>query len=246
MNSEIVEKLGIEREAGYFYYLAGSDVWRAEIVSAGGPSGKGPSLVARGRWVPERGYHYMLDRKGNIVRFPRTRSKQPPPKWRPVGERARWEEEVAASITAMQQKWLEIAARGGFEAESAATEALAGCREAAQVLRGNLAKIGYRWAKLVDSDGFVGQKIPRIMELFFREVGGIAFIALGTYDHVTFWEQRGVEAEFSDGLFIYPCEHGRLLIDDGDLVLAPDGYHKDNISGGRRVSWLRSTSGSRT
>jgi hypothetical protein len=243
---EIVEKLGVVRQPGYLYYLTGTEVWRARMKRATDPDTEQPTKVATGSFIREQGYHYLLSPQGDIVRMPRTRSHRPPPKWTPSGDRAQWETEVVTKIVATQRAWIAIAQRGGEGVEAVAAEALRGCRRAVDALGENLRRIGYpaEWPVTRTPPGLderltrLGHTIhvPPILRLFWKEVGGISLVDLDGYDHTAFWSARGVDAEFCDGLYVYTCSDDYVThyeVDDEDgLVLAPDGYHKDNISGG--------------
>jgi hypothetical protein len=82
-------------------------------------------------------------------------------------------------------------------------------------------------------------------------VGGVSFVDLAEYAHVTFWRERGIVGPdgYCDGLHVDSCDNDWLtfaLEDFPDMAgatdpvsaqpyllsLSPDGYHKDNISGG--------------
>jgi len=96
-----------------------------------------------------------------------------------------------------------------------------------------------------------GLSIPKILVGFWELVGGVSFIDLGNYRHTDFWEAHGIRTKygFADGLHVEICndEWTSYVCDDyiywkenftpdgSDgfiLSLSPDGYHKDNISGG--------------
>ncbi len=93
--------------------------------------------------------------------------------------------------------------------------------------------------------------LPEILVLFWQRIGGVALIDLESYRHVDFWERRQINsgAPFCDGLYIEACSQAWAdfvcadYLDWGEnwppesgqpflLSLSPDGYHKDNISGG--------------
>ena len=70
--AEKVAKLGVKREPGYLYFLRGSDVWKAPMKRAGGPSAAGKDeKVASGGFKREEGYLYFLDSNGDISRAKR-------------------------------------------------------------------------------------------------------------------------------------------------------------------------------
>lgn len=96
-----------------------------------------------------------------------------------------------------------------------------------------------------------GLAIPGILAAFWERVGGISFLDLDNYRHVGFWQKQGVIPPngFADGLHIDACSKGWANSICSDFIdwqeyftrgdaehflfsLAPDGYHKDNISGG--------------
>jgi hypothetical protein len=96
-----------------------------------------------------------------------------------------------------------------------------------------------------------GLSIPDILVAFWERVGGISFVDLKDYHHVGFWEEQGIISPkgFADGLHIdacssewtsFVCQDFADWKDDSNqgeaesflVSLSPDGYHKDNISGG--------------
>jgi hypothetical protein len=96
-----------------------------------------------------------------------------------------------------------------------------------------------------------GLSVPKVLVSFWRLIGGISFVDLESYQHVNFWKENKISAKkgFADGLHIDPCndEWTSFVCDEYDewkefytpdesdgftLSLSPDGYHKDNISGG--------------
>ena len=96
-----------------------------------------------------------------------------------------------------------------------------------------------------------GLPIPKILVEFWKVVGGVSFVDLKRYKHKGFWKRHKINPEygFADGLHIEVCndEWVSFVCDDyldwkeyfttGEsdgflLCLSPDGYHKDNISGG--------------
>jgi hypothetical protein len=97
----------------------------------------------------------------------------------------------------------------------------------------------------------MGVSIPKILVGFWKLVGGVSFVDLENYRHTGFWEAHGASTKngFADGLHVEICndEWTSFVCDDyidwkenftpdeSDgfiLSLSPDGYHKDNISGG--------------
>lgn len=98
----------------------------------------------------------------------------------------------------------------------------------------------------------LGLPIPPVLIAFWQTIGMISLVDLGNYEHVEFWKQHRIVAPrgFCDGLYIDGCtnewasfvcqdyvdwkqECGPDEMETGFLIsLSPDGYHKDNISGG--------------
>jgi hypothetical protein len=93
--------------------------------------------------------------------------------------------------------------------------------------------------------------IPEILVAFWERVGGISFVDLKDYQHVGFWEEQGIISPkgFADGLHLDICNEEWTAFVCQDFAdwqeycdqdemesflvsLSPDGYHKDNISGG--------------
>jgi hypothetical protein len=96
-----------------------------------------------------------------------------------------------------------------------------------------------------------GLSVPKILVEFWRIVGGISFVDLETYQHIYFWDKRQIITPkgFADGLHVDACnnEWAAYICRDYDdwqnyqrqgeseeflFSLSPDGFHKDNISGG--------------
>ena len=96
-----------------------------------------------------------------------------------------------------------------------------------------------------------GLSVPKVLVGFWRIIGGISFVDLERYQHVDFWKENKIytKSGFADGLHIDPCndEWASSACDEYDewkenfspdetdgfiLSFSPDGYHKDNISGG--------------
>jgi len=94
--------------------------------------------------------------------------------------------------------------------------------------------------------------LPPALKVFWRIVGGVSFVDLTDYAHVPFWKAHGMEGPKSccDGLYLDGCDDDWFdcMLDELDarraaetgaspalafqLPLAPDGLHKDNVSGG--------------
>jgi hypothetical protein len=96
-----------------------------------------------------------------------------------------------------------------------------------------------------------GLSIPKVLIKFWELIGGISFVDLENYRHVEFWNKNHIipPKGFTDGLHISACncEWVSFVCQDYDdwkdsfnqnasenflLSLSPDGFHKDNISGG--------------
>jgi hypothetical protein len=96
-----------------------------------------------------------------------------------------------------------------------------------------------------------GASIPMILIEFWRTIGDVSFIDLENYEHAGFWEENSIHPKngFADGIYIDACNDawtssicdeardwksniGSGVSDAFILSLSPDGYHKDNISGG--------------
>jgi hypothetical protein len=102
----------------------------------------------------------------------------------------------------------------------------------------------------------VGGAVPPILVSFWRLVGGLSFVDVNRYTHVDFWRARGITGPdgYCDAIYVDPCSTAWVefamqdfsdFIEDSGLSLparpyllslAPDGYHKDNISGGAPYS----------
>jgi hypothetical protein len=96
-----------------------------------------------------------------------------------------------------------------------------------------------------------GLLIPKILVGFWKLVGGVSFVDLNNYRHIDFWKENKISTKngFADGLHIDACNDEWISFiyndfvewkeyfspDESDgflLSLSPDGYHKDNFSGG--------------
>src|SRR5438067_1133670 len=74
--SEIVERLRVQREAGYLYFIRRSDVWRAPMkIGRGGPAAGVAEKVKKGTFEREEGYLYFLDKNGDIARAKQRRGR---------------------------------------------------------------------------------------------------------------------------------------------------------------------------
>ena len=104
--------------------------------------------------------------------------------------------------------------------------------------------------------------VPPVLRLFWQYIGGLQFVRLEDYAHVDFWDRLGVygSREYCDGLYIergdadwlehtYATFEERQEWDEDErqmfpftYILAPDGFHKDDISGGSPYGLRPSTS----
>lgn len=170
--------------------------------------------------------------------------------------------------------WQSAARAGGEIAFIAAQKSLNQCADAVAVLRRNLYEIGYSWtqvekiptesldAGMAKIKNAIGSPIPPILTMFWELVGGISLVDIQSYQHTAFWKAQNLTgpSHFCDGLYIEACSDDWVahICDDFQdwqdyrsedepgylLELSPDGYHKDNISGGAPygvypgISWL--------
>jgi hypothetical protein len=100
-------------------------------------------------------------------------------------------------------------------------------------------------------EGRTGLSIARVLVEFWKIIGGVSFVDLETYRHVGFWSDHQITAPggFADGLHVDACSKEWAVSicqdfedwknyrrQDGSdrflISLSPDGFHKDNISGG--------------
>ena len=164
-----------------------------------------------------------------------------------------------AKVAEAQRAWWQAVAAGGRAAEKAALEAWARCGKSIAVLERNLVQIGYPRTELVQPcasalDGrlqeieeSIGGVIPPVLKALWRSLGGLSLVDLDAYEHVIFWEDRGIFGPegYCDGVFVDACtvewvdyvsqeflEWGTDEDSEFLISLSPDGYHKDNISGG--------------
>ena len=96
-----------------------------------------------------------------------------------------------------------------------------------------------------------GVSMPKVLVEFWKMIGGVSFVDLETYQHVDFWGKHQIIAPkgFADGLHVDACNKEWTAYICQDYVdwktdqrqdeseafllsLSPDGFHKDNISGG--------------
>ena len=118
------------------------------------------------------------------------------------------------------------------------------------ILPGN-SRLAGRMAKI---EKHTGRRIPAVLREFWTTVGGVSFVNLKSYKHVEFWDDKDIcgAKGFCDGVHVDACDNAwmQYAIDEFDsysedvtdgqidadtefcFTVAPDGYHKDDISGG--------------
>lgn len=161
-----------------------------------------------------------------------------------------------------QNTWQIALLQNDQKVREIASESLLKCAEAISILLVNLKQIGYEWAYVEKLPGEVVDRnisaikkvtsspIPPILIMFWKQIGSVTLVDLEHYRHLDFWKEQQITGSlgFCDGLFLYPCddEWASFVGDDYQdwqeykepeeisylLTLSPDGYHKDNISGG--------------
>lgn len=165
-------------------------------------------------------------------------------------------------ILEKQRAWQDASTDDESVISAMALECLSKCAEAIPILSANLRKIGYVWvsSQLIPANELEGSirmieettglSVPKVLVAFWKVVGGISFVDFEHYHHVNFWHKHNITAPhgFADGLHVYACsrEWASYICDEYEawqedqqdegepflLELSPDGYHKDNISGG--------------
>jgi hypothetical protein len=162
-------------------------------------------------------------------------------------------------VLTCRDRWLEALSSGGSPANLMRTT-LEGCRAAVTQLGEQLVDLGYPVQtfvcpaprdlseRIARVESRTGVHLPKAVQEFWRVVGGISLVDLQGYRHVAFWDDRGITGPhgFSDGVHVDLCDDDWLAYtietfesyaEDGDeeafrFDLSPDGYHKDDISGG--------------
>jgi hypothetical protein len=165
-------------------------------------------------------------------------------------------------ILEKQRAWQAASTEDEAGIKAMALESLSKCADSIAILSENLRKIGYAWVssepmpanELERNISIIETKtalsIPKILVAFWETVGGISFVDLERYRHVRFWHKHKITAPqgFADGLHVDACDHewASFICQDYEdwqdeqqgeekeflLSLSPDGYHKDDISGG--------------
>ncbi|MHB8900970.1 MAG: hypothetical protein ACYC6Y_19660 [Thermoguttaceae bacterium] len=162
-------------------------------------------------------------------------------------------------IQACRKRWL-TAVASGKPAGALVEDTLGGCREAVAYLGRQLTSLSYPVSgfllpspgdldeRVARTESRTGVRIPTLIHEFWRIVGGIAFVDLRQYKHVAFWDDLAITGthQFSDGVYVDACDDDWFAFTVEDFsgyaenddeqsflyTLAPDGYHKDDISGG--------------
>lgn len=159
-------------------------------------------------------------------------------------------------VCEIQAEWESVARVGGVEAENFARRSLEGCARSLDVVAANLARLGYPavpgrvpprddvGALVERCEAALGGPVPPVLRLFWELVGGVALVDLDGYAHEGFWDASGLRGArgYCDGVFVDACTPDwiRMVLDDPEhpptdplvLSLSPDGYHKDDTSGG--------------
>ena len=165
-------------------------------------------------------------------------------------------------ILEKQRTWQETSTDDESLMSAMALESLSICADAIAILSENLRKIGYVWVSaesipanelernIQSIEAKTELSVPKILVAFWRIIGGISFVDLEHYRHASFWHKHNIIASqgFADGLHVYACNRDwtSYICDDYEewradqqeeaeqflFDLSPDGYHKDNISGG--------------
>lgn len=162
-------------------------------------------------------------------------------------------------IRSAQQQWLETVASGRDVAAHAET-AIQGCRAAILQLEAGYRALDYPVrnflhplpagyeAGIAALEAHTGIPVPEVVRVFWRVVGGASFVDVEQYRHDAYWSERGIAGRdgYCDGFHVDGLEESWLEYtrdnfdvhredDVEDLFryeLSPDGYHKDDISGG--------------
>lgn len=163
-------------------------------------------------------------------------------------------------IAQAERQYVDVTARsGGVEFVD---KSLNVCCNAIAMLQERLHEMGYPVSSLVTPprkglsqriariESHTELEIPALLKRFWAVVGGISFVDLENYSHVAFWDDLNVRGKkgYCDGVHIDSCTKDWLEFiiedfddiqeDDGDgefefiFTISPDGYHKDDISGG--------------
>ena len=145
-------------------------------------------------------------------------------------------------------------------AAEVADAALSTCLQAVELLEGRLREMGYPVSPLITPpkngltrrieriESHTGLAVPALLKRMWAIVGGLQFVDLEDYSHVGFWDRLGIKGKkgFCDGVCIDSCtkdwleftieDFDNLCEDDAEdefyYSISPDGYHKDDISGG--------------
>ena len=165
-------------------------------------------------------------------------------------------------ILEKQRAWQAVSTDDESRMSAMALESLSIGADAIAILSENLRKIGYVWVSsepipvnelernIQSIEAKTELSVPKILVAFWKIIGGVSFVDLEHYRHVSFWRKHKIIAPhgFADGLHVYACnrEWASYICDEYEawqddqrdeaepflLDLSPDGYHKDDISGG--------------
>lgn len=164
-----------------------------------------------------------------------------------------------SEVVRCRNRWLETLA-SGESVSGLVRDICVTCREAVTQLGYRLIEIGYpkcQFIRAIPNDlesriarieQHTGTPLPMVMREFWRVVGGISLIDLDNYQHVSFWDDMEITGRhgFCDGVYVDACDEAWAAftvndfsdrLEEGEedsfrFALAPDGYHKDDISGG--------------
>ena len=134
------------------------------------------------------------------------------------------------------------------------------CRLALDLLENRLAELEYPVSSLIiqcdgkqeqrisEIESLTGSYLPLVLKRWWEKIGGVSFVNLEDYTHSDFWENRGISGAlgYCDGVYVESCSQDWLdyTVEDFEIretddlgpgfyyTFAPDGYHKDDISGG--------------
>jgi len=162
-------------------------------------------------------------------------------------------------ILVCRQRWLD-AVSSGQPVAALVEDTLSGCRDAVVCLGRQLTDLGYPVStillpspanldeRVARIEAQTGVPVPKLIHQFWRIVGGISLVDLRQYKHVAFWDDLAIHGahQFCDGVYVDVCDDDWLTYTAEDFSnyaededeqsflysLAPDGYHKDDISGG--------------
>lgn len=166
----------------------------------------------------------------------------------------------ASEILTKHKQWLSAVAASPASARKASTDALDGCLAALKQIEINLRDLQYPVEQIIIpcTDIEQASKLlrkgtsftpPLVLAKFWQQIGGVSLVDINDYAHCEFWKMHGMTAPYCDGLHIDACNRDWVDFVASDYAeqkedeesfdkasfyfqLSPDGYHKDNISGG--------------